>query len=145
MHEGSFTTSFVVDQNRDEVYDAVVDVRSWWFGDIEGSSAHLGDEFSYSVPGTHWNAMRVTELVRGERVAWLVTDSRLEFTDVPDEWTGTTIAFDIEPADTGTRLRFTHVGLVPALQCFTDCSSGWGHFVAGSLRTRIVTGAPAGP
>ena len=141
MNDGSFTTSFVVDQKSDEVYDAVVDLRSWWFGDIDGSSDHLDDEFTYSVPGTHWNAMRVTELVRGERVAWLVTDSRLEFTDVHDEWTGTTIAFDIEPTAAGTRLRFTHDGLVPAYQCFTDCSIGWSHFVGASLRERITTGA----
>jgi hypothetical protein len=74
-------------------------------------------------------------------VAWLVTDSRLEFTDVHDEWTGTTISFDIEPTAGGTRLRFTHDGLVPAYQCFTDCSNGWSHFVGASLQDRITTGA----
>ena len=141
MNDGSFTTSFVVDQKSDEVYDAVVDVRSWWFGDIDGSSDHLDDEFTYSVPGTHWNAMRVTELVPGARVGWLVTDSRLEFTDVKDEWTGTTVTFDIEATPSGSRLRFTHVGLVPAYECFSDCSNAWGSFVRGSLKDRIETGA----
>ena len=40
-----------------------------------------------------------------------------------------------------TRLRFTHDGLVPEFECFTDCSNGWGSCVKGSLRTRITTGA----
>jgi hypothetical protein len=141
MSTASYTTSFVVENTPEQVFDAVVDVRSWWFGEIEGSTRRLGDEFTYSVPGTHWNAMRVTELVPAARVAWLVTDSRLEFTEVMDEWTGTTIIFDIDSVEGGTRLRFTHDGLVPEFECFTDCSNGWGSFVNGSLRTRITTGA----
>ena len=141
MTKPSFTTTIEVVQSPEQVFAAVVDVRSWWFGDIEGSSDHLGDEFTYTVPGIHWNAMRVTELVPGEKVAWLVTDSRLEFTQVKDEWTGTTITFDIDPVDGGTRLRFTHAGLVPDYQCFTDCSNAWGSFVHGSLKTRIVASA----
>ena len=145
MDDASYTTSFVVDRTPEEVYDAVVDVRSWWFGDVEGSSEHVGDEFSYNVPGTHWNSIRVTELVPGARVAWLVTDSRLEFTEVHDEWTGTTVAFDIEPVAAGTRLRFTHVGLVPEFECFTDCSRGGGHFVGRSLQDRIAAGGTAQP
>jgi hypothetical protein len=145
MNTASYTTSLVVDQTPDQVFDAVVDVRSWWFGDIEGSTDQLGDEFTYSVPGVHWNAMRVTELVPGARVAWLVTDSRIEFTDVKDEWTGTTITFDVDANDEGSQLRFTHDGLVPAYECFADCSNAWGSFVHGSLRNRITTGAASSP
>ena len=140
MSTSSYTTSLVVENTPDQVFDAVVDVRSWWFGEIDGDTGRLGDEFTYSVPGIHWNAMRVTELVPGARVAWLVTDSRLEFTEVPDEWTGTTITFDIDPVEGGTRLRFAHDGLVPEFECFTDCSNAWGSFVHGSLRNLITTG-----
>jgi uncharacterized protein YndB with AHSA1/START domain len=145
MNENDFTASIEVDRSPQDVFDAVVDVRSWWFGDIDGGTDQLGDEFTYCVPGTHWNAMRVTELVPGERVAWLVTDSRLEFTDVKDEWTGTTVTFDIEPTETGSRLRFTHVGLVPAFECFSGCSNAWGSFVRGSLKNRIETGGQPRP
>ena len=140
MTNAGYTTSFDVDRTPDQVFDAIVDVRSWWFGEIEGRTDELGAEFTYSVPGIHWNAMRVSELVRGEGVAWLVTDSRLEFTATKDEWTGTTIRFDIEPVDGGTRLRFTHEGLVPAFECFGDCSHAWGSFVHGSLRSLITSG-----
>ena len=141
MSNASYTTTIDVGQTPEQVFDAVVDVRSWWFGDIEGRTDTLGAEFTYSVPGVHWNAMRITELVRGEKVAWLVTDSRLDFAEVKDEWTGTTITFDIEPVDAGTRMRFTHEGLVPDYECFTQCSNVWGSYVHGSLKTLITTGA----
>jgi uncharacterized protein YndB with AHSA1/START domain len=143
MNDASYTTTIEVDRTPEEVFDAVVDVRSWWFGDIEGPTDRLGADFTYSVPGIHWNAMRITELEPGRAVAWLVTDSRLEFTDVKDEWTGTTIRFDIEPVGDRTRLRFTHDGLVPEYECFTDCSNAWGSFVRGSLVSRIESGATA--
>jgi uncharacterized protein YndB with AHSA1/START domain len=145
MSNASYATTLVVDQTPEEVFDAIVDVRSWWFGDVVGGTHRCGDEFSYSVPGVHWNAMRVTEFDPGRKVAWLVTDSRLEFTEVADEWTGTTIAFDLAAVDGGTRLRFTHEGLVPEHGCFTDCSNAWASFVHDSLRTRITTGARAVP
>lgn len=140
MSNVSYTTTIDVSQTPDQVFDAVVDARSWWFGDIEGRTDTLGDEFTYSVPGIHWNAMRITELVRGKRVAWLVTDSRLDFATVKDEWTGTTITFDIDEVDGQTRLRFTHEGLVPDYECFTQCSDAWGSYVHGSLMTLITTG-----
>ena len=34
----------------------------------------------------------------------------------------------------------THVGLVPALQCFSDCSGGWGFYFSQSLRKLLTTG-----
>ncbi len=39
-----------------------------------------------------------------------------------------------------TELRFTHVGLVPAYQCYNVCSDAWGTYVKGSLRDLITTG-----
>src|SRR5258708_7492721 len=47
----SFTSSFTVEQNSAEVYDAINNVRGWWTGDIEGGATALGEEFSYSYPG----------------------------------------------------------------------------------------------
>jgi hypothetical protein len=32
------------------------------------------------------------------------------------------------------------VGLVPAFQCYGDCSGAWGRLVEGNLRNLIVTG-----
>jgi hypothetical protein len=139
----SFSTSFETDLPAQEVFEAVVDVRSWWFGDIQGSAAAVGDEFTYEVPGVHRSTQRVTALEPGSRVEWLVIDSRLDFASVPHEWTGTTVRFDIEQVDGRSRLRFTHEGLVPELHCYSSCSGGWTHFVDGSLRSLVTAGEPA--
>ena len=57
-----------------------------------------------------------------------------------DDWVGTTLHFDIEALPTGgTELRFRHAGLTPRLECFTDCQSGWDHFIP-SIGAYVETG-----
>ena len=140
MTSESFATSFVVDQTPAEVYAAIANVRGWWTGDIEGSADHLGDEFAYRYGDIHYSRQRVTESVPGERIVWHVVDAKLTFTEDPAEWVGTDITFDIARTGDQTEVRFTHVGLVPDFECFTDCSGGWNFFVNGSLRRLVTTG-----
>ena len=75
-------------------------------------------------------------------MAWRVVDSNLTFTQTPDEWTGTSIVFDLSAVDGGTEVQFEHVGLVPAYECYDSCSNAWGLLVNGNLRKRIATGQP---
>jgi hypothetical protein len=139
--EAGYATAYVVEQSPAEVYAAVLDVGSWWTGRVEGRADQVGAEFTYRHPPQHYSAQRVVELDPGRRVVWEVIDSHLDFTAEPSEWTGTQVVFDITPATDGTELRFTHVGLVPAVECFGACSTAWLHYVGGSLRSRITTGA----
>ena len=135
-----YTTSYVVDQSPQEVFEAILDVGSWWTGKIEGRADEVGAEFAYRHPPQHYSLQRVAELEPARRVVWRVTDSHLDFVPEPDEWTGTEIVFDIMPAGLGAELRFTHVGLVPDVECYDACSTGWTHYINGSLRSRITTG-----
>lgn len=135
------THRFTVDRTPQEVYEAVLDVRGWWSGGIEGTTDVQGGEFTYEVPDIHWTKFRVSELVPGERVAWLTLDSWLSFPEDHQEWTGTTVRFDIRPADGGTELVFTHEGLTPAAECYTVCHTAWGDYVNGSLRDLVLEGA----
>jgi hypothetical protein len=132
-----YSTTLTLHRTPEEVYAAVVDVRSWWTGDIAGPTDVVGEEFTYTYEDKHRSTHRVTELDPGRRVVWLTTEAHLPFASDPAEWNGTTVVFDISEVDDGTQLRFTHVGLVPAFECFTDCSSAWSYFINGSLRQRI--------
>jgi len=136
-----YATSFTVQQSPAEVFAAVVDVSAWWTGEIEGRADQLGAEFTYRHAPQHDSTQRVVELEPGRRVVWRVTDSHLAFTSEPAEWTGTEIGFDLVPTGAGTELRFTHLGLVPEVECFGACSVGWRHYVDGSLRSLITTGS----
>jgi uncharacterized protein YndB with AHSA1/START domain len=135
------TYTFTVDRSPAEAFAAICDVRAWWSGDVQGRTDELGAEWSYRVPDIHFSAFRITELVPGRSVAWLVTDSWLSFTEDQQEWTGTTVRFDLTPGAAGTEVRFTHEGLVPEVECYGVCRIAWGEYVLGSLQELILSGA----
>jgi hypothetical protein len=140
MSAQSFTTAFSVDQTPQEAFDAINDVRGWWSRDLEGSTKHRGDEFTYRHEDVHRSTIRVTEVIPGQLVSWLVLDNYFNFTQDETEWTGTTIHFELFEKDGKTEVRFTHLGLVPEYECFDACSDGWTFYINSSLRDLIATG-----
>jgi hypothetical protein len=134
------TLTFTVDQTPEEAYAAINNVRGWWSGDIEGSTGQLGAEWTYRYKDIHYSKQKITELIPGKKVVWQVVDSYLNFVKDKTEWTGTEIFFDIARKDGKTEVRFTHVGLVPAFECYGACSGGWGFYIEDSLRSLIATG-----
>lgn len=140
MSEQNFTTSLIVDQSPEEVFAAVNNVRGWFASDIQGDADAVGDEFVFRYKDEHRSTQKVTEMVPGQKVVWHVTDSQLNFVETKDEWTGTDIIFEIARKGDKTELQFTHVGLVPAFECYSACSEGWGFCVNQSLFNLITSG-----
>ena len=140
MKKDGFTTSFTVDQTPNEVFTAINNVRGWWSGEIDGDADRPGAEFTYRYNDMHRSTQQVTEFVPGKKVVWHVTDAQLTFAKDKTEWIGTDIVFEIARKNGKTELRFTHVGLVPAFECYGGCSGAWGALVEGNLRNLITTG-----
>jgi hypothetical protein len=140
MNNQDFTTTILVDQTPNEVFNAVNNVAAWWHGEIKGSSAKLNDEFTYRMKEFHFSKQRIVELIPDKKVVWLVTESELTFIKDATEWTGTKMIFDISEVDNKTRLRFTHVGIVPTVECYGACSNGWSQLIQKSLFGLITTG-----
>jgi uncharacterized protein YndB with AHSA1/START domain len=140
MDTQSFSTSFTVDQSPKEVFDAINNVRGWWSGEIDGRTDALGAEFTYGYKDVHRSTQKITELVPGRKIVWHVSEAQLNFVKDKDEWNGTEIVFEISRKKGKTEVRFTHVGLVPAFECYGGCSGAWGFYVDDSLRTLITTG-----
>jgi hypothetical protein len=69
-----------------------------------------------------------------------VLESDLSFTEAKTEWNNTKITFEISKKDGKTEVHFTHLGLVPAHECYNTCSNAWGMLINGSLRQLIITG-----
>jgi hypothetical protein len=137
---GDFTITMTVDQTVEEAFEAVTNVRGWWSGEIDGPTDELGGEFTYRYQDIHYSKQKVTELVPGRRVVWLVLDSYLGFIEDKREWDGTRVIFDIARRGDKTEIRFTHAGLLPAGECYGACSSAWSSYIRGSLRSLIATG-----
>jgi hypothetical protein len=140
MCADNFTTTFLVDQNPTEVFDAIANVRGWWSGNIEGVTDLLGAQFTYRYRDIHYSKQEITEFVPAQRVTWQIVDSSLNFTSDPNEWTGTEIEFEISDRNGQTEVRFTHQGIVPEITCFKDCSDAWSYYVNDSLRPLITSG-----
>jgi hypothetical protein len=140
MKTQDYTTSFAVDQPPDQVFAAVNNVRRWWSGDIEGRTDKLGAEFTYRYEDIHRSTQKITEWVPGKKVVWRVLDARISFVKDKAEWNGTDIVFEIARKGQKTELRFTHVGLLPAIECYGKCSGAWGFYINESLRSLITTG-----
>lgn len=140
MNNQSYTTAFTVDQTPKEAFAAINNVRGWWSGDIEGSTTKLGDVFTYRYEDIHYSKQKITELIPGKKVVWLVLDSSLNFVKDKSEWNGTKIIFEVSKKGDKTEVRFTHVGLVPDYECYGACSNAWGSYVNSSLRKLIAKG-----
>jgi uncharacterized protein YndB with AHSA1/START domain len=140
MNDRNYTTSFTIDQTSEEVFNAINNVRGWWSEEIEGRTDKLGEEFKYHFKDVHRCTMKITELVPGEKVVWLVLDNYFSFTKDKNEWKGTVITFEILKKGGKTEVRFTHIGLVPEYECYNACSDGWSTYLNGSLRDLITTG-----
>jgi hypothetical protein len=135
-----FTTTLIVDQSPSEVFDAINDVGGWWSADMKGASQKLDDEFEVRFGDVHYSRQKVTELIRDQKVVWRVTDSRLSFLRDKSEWTDTSVSFEVSRRAGSTHVTFTHLGLVPEIECFGACSSAWDGYINGSLKSLITTG-----
>ena len=135
-----YTTSFAVDQSPEEVFAAINNVRGWWSEEIEGQTDALGAEFNFHYKDFHRSKQKITEFAPGKRVVWHVLESQINFVEDKSEWNGTDAVFEIARKDDKTEVRFTHVGLVPEFECYSDCSGAWGYYINDSLRSLITTG-----
>jgi hypothetical protein len=140
MKTKDYTTSIAVDQSPEQVFAAINNVRGWWSGDIDGRTDKLGAEFTYRYEDIHCSTQKIAELVPGKKVVWHVEDAHISFANDKAEWNGTDIVFEIARKGGKTELRFTHVGLVPAIECYGKCSGAWGFYINESLRSLITTG-----
>jgi len=140
MPTQDYTTTFLVDKSPEQAFAAINNVRGWWSEQIEGHTDQLNAEFSYRYKDVHRCKIRITEFIPGKKVVWQVLENHFDFTKDKTEWTGTRIVFDIARMGDKTQVTFTHIGLVPAYECYKICSDAWHNYIDGSLKSLIETG-----
>ena len=140
MKISNFTTSFLVDETPEEVFNAVNNVCGWWSQDIEGDTGKLNAEFTYHYKDVHISKMKIIEFVPGKSVVWLVVENYFDFTKDQSEWKGNKIIFEITKKGNKTRLQFTQEGLVPSYECYDVCHDAWTNYIKKSLHSLVTTG-----
>lgn len=116
-----------------EVYSFLLNPNNWWVGlygeTIEGKSLALNDAFVFRAgDGVHYSKQKLVEVVPNQKIVWQVTESELSFIDKKDEWTGTKISFELSEKDGKTEITFTHLGLMPQIECYDACSGAWNQY-----------------
>lgn len=137
MENKNFTATIEVRKSAQEVCKGICNINEWW-GHIEGSTEKLNDVFTYR-PNNTWVKFKITAC-NDQRIAWHVTDCFLHFQNDKTEWTNTDVVFEIIERENSTQINFTHVGLVPEVECYNACSGGWTHYIKVSLLQFLTTG-----
>src|SRR4051794_20335073 len=109
MTTSNFTTTIVVDEAPQKVFNAINNVRGWWSEEIEGNTEKLNDDFTYHYKDIHISKMKLKEVIPNRRVVWLVLDNQFNFTKDKSEWNGNKIVFEITEKDNKTELQFTQI------------------------------------
>lgn len=135
----SFSTSITVSKSPHKVFEAIGNVRGWWLDNIKGQADKLNDEFKFYVNQRLQFHLRVVEVIPRKSMVWKVLYQSFSSTR-KREWIDTTMLFDISSIENETRLCFTHMGLVPTLQCYEACQSAWTKYIHLSLFDFICQG-----
>lgn len=132
MTQQNYHCSITANLTAKEAFDRINQVWAWWTKDFEGSSTNEGDVFTIHF-GTTYVTFKITEMVTGLKIVWLVTESSLPFLKDQAEWTNTQVVFEILPQQNAVQVNMTHIGLTPEVECYNECQKGWNFYVKESL------------
>lgn len=132
MKDKSYKAIIHVKANPHDAMKTITKVDGWWAKHFEGKAVELNDRFSVHFGDTFVD-FKISELIPDKKVVWKVMDCNLHWIKAKKEWKGTEVVFQLSEEKTGTQIDFTHVGLVPGVECYKDCEVGWNGHVTDSL------------
>ena len=140
MKKQDYHASITVNATPQEAFKNINSVTKWWTENLEGSSQKLNDEFTVRFGDVHYSRQKLVEVVPDKKIVWFVTDSKLNFLKDKQEWNDTKISFEISIQNNKTKIHFTHIGLIPEIECFGACSNAWTQYIQQSLFSLITMG-----
>jgi uncharacterized protein YndB with AHSA1/START domain len=140
MKKQDYNASITVEATAQEAFKSINSVTKWWTENLEGNSQKLNDEFTVRFGDVHFSKQKLVEVVPDKKIVWLVTESKLNFVKDKHEWTNTKISFEIAGKGGKTQIHFTHLGLVPEVECYDGCRKGWNQYIKGSLFKLLTEG-----
>ena len=132
MEQKDLTCGITANVSPSKAYECIGRVTEWWTPNLEGGTKNLQDTFTVHF-GEIFMTMKVVEAEAGKKIRWQVVDCDIVGPKDRKEWKDTTITWDISADDSSTRITLTHVGMVPAKECYKDTVGGWDYFMQKSL------------
>ena len=132
MKKENYSCSLTANTTASQATKGISNVCGWWAKNFEGSAQKAGDIFTVRF-GETFVTFTVAELIPGKKIVWHVKDCFLHWQNDKTEWTGTDVVFDIAEKNNATQINFTHIGLVPEVECYQTCIKGWHQYVKESL------------
>ena len=139
MTTPDFSTAISVHQTPKEVFDGINHITGWWSEDFEGSAQELNDTFTVRF-GETFITIQVTELITDRKIGWRVTDGYKHWLRNKKEWHNTKMTWEIFAEKDTTKISFTHIGLVPGLECYGGCEKAWNFYIKESLFKLLTEG-----
>ena len=139
MEKKNFHVAISVNASAEETIKNINAVNLWWAKSVIGKSEKLNDKFTVDFGETYVD-FQITELILNKKVVWKVLDCNLQWIKEKKEWKDTEVVFEISPENNKTKIDFTHIGLVPGVECYNDCESGWTGHITNSLVKLINEG-----
>jgi len=137
MENKNYHRTIVVNASAEEAMKKISQINLWWRKDFSGSAEKLNDTFTVPFGEPSFVDFVVSEFVPGKKVVWKVTDCFLHWFEDKKEWNNTEVVFQLSPENGRpddpvgrgkTKIDFTHIGLVPEVECYGICEKGWnGH------------------
>jgi hypothetical protein len=134
-----FSYKLTVKATAKDAMKRIAQVDQWWAKKVKGKADKLNDEFSVHFGDTYVN-FKISELVPGKKIVWLVTDCNLGWIKAKKEWKNTEVIYTLTEKGEKTQIDFVHKGLTPESECYESCKPGWTGHLKGSLQKLIDDG-----
>jgi len=139
MKKEDYHLSILVNSPVRETFNGINQVSEWWTKNVEGRSEKLNDLFTVHF-GETFITLKIIEFVPDRKVVWQVVDCYKHWLKNKKEWKDTVINWEISAKKNGTQIEFTHIGLVPGVECYDGCENAWNSYLKGSLFNLLTKG-----
>lgn len=132
MKKQDYNTTITVNATAQKVYKNINNVSDWWSRSFEGHSKKLDDIFTVHFGETSIT-VKIVELIPNKKVVWHVIDCYKHWLKDKKEWKDTRMNWEISSEKNATQIHFTHIGLVPGVECYDGCEKAWDFYIKVSL------------
>ena len=139
MKKQDYSVSIIVNATPEQAFKSINSVSDWWTIAFEGQSEKLNDVFTVRF-GETFITIQLVEFVPNRKIGWQVIDCYKHWLKDKKEWQDTTMSWEISAEKNGTQISFTHIGLVPGIECYNGCEKAWDFYVKESLFQLLTEG-----